>query len=328
MSTSTKCQEVALLVAPPLEFTAFASRAPVSDWLAKYHRPEASHEERHSHLRHVWQNEYEPLIAKPLAHLVAAARERDVTVACEATLSSLADATARHQVVIVIAHWKGPEVTNDDLRSSDVRKYVERARRSESAVGRWLFNHLSEIGSVSESKGLIQWFRLGLLQGSRASSRTLRETLEEALTADLPNAPLTDEGIDCQLKHPAIQAAERRDEIDQMFFDVMTPGNRLELADGLHSKEAVETAVAADFCGTLDLTTCTSSVLATHLSRRRRQRLRTVQFPEEQDFMWCALCIGTTLDVYANSANSYLEARALSTILTTIAVARQCEVRQ
>lgn len=327
MPASGRCQQVALVIAPPLDFVSFCARVPNSDWLAKYHRVHGSDSEKLAHLAEVWQSEYLPLVAEPLSRLSAMGRERGATVFVDATLSNFVEATANFPVVILVAHWKGPELANDDLISQDISKFAERARACKSTIGDWLAARLAEQGDTVKPSGFVEKLRIRIsrtLFTSSSFAPSLRDLLEQALLVELVADPSKKDGVSRSMKHNVTKASEGRDAIDEIFSGLIRPGNRLELADGLYSKEMVEHAVASGFGGILDLTTCTSSVLADHLSRVRRQKFRTVQFPAEQDFMWCAFCIKATLSIYDESSMSYLEARAIAMSLMTTAVRQRC----
>jgi hypothetical protein len=90
---------------------------------------------------------------------------------------------------------------------------------------------------------------------------------------------------------------------------MIRPGNRLELLDGLHSKESFEAAVAPEFEGVLDFAACTSTILADYVEHRRRNRLRTVQAPNPIEFVASAPIIEGTLELFARGPFSYQEAR-------------------
>jgi hypothetical protein len=123
------------------------------------------------------------------------------------------------------------------------------------------------------------------------------------------------DGVDIVLESEVTRKARRRDELDELFHGLLRPGNRLELFDGLHAKEVVDDALDQRFDGMLDLTTCNSTVLADFLARRRRQRLRTVQFPAEQEPWWAAQCIDLALRLFVRESLDYQEARALATAM-------------
>ena len=133
--------------------------------------------------------------------------------------------------------------------------------------------------------------------------------MNDALSISLPDTPI-DAGI--VLEHEITRSARRRDEIDAMFVGLLRPGNLLELFDGLHGKEVVESAIAPGVTGILDLTTCTSTVLADYIAARRHHEIRTVQFPTVQEFLWCAKCVEASLQLVVVNAMPYQEARRLA----------------
>jgi hypothetical protein len=141
----------------------------------------------------------------------------------------------------------------------------------------------------------------------------LAAILREALDADI-DEPRLDDAVDEVAEHPVTRSARRRDALDALFQGLLRPGNRLELYDGLHSKEAVEAAIAPTFEGVIDLTTCTSTVLADHVSAKRRFRLRTIQFPTVQDVLWGANCVKAALQIQHTTGVTYQEARQIAYI--------------
>ena len=90
---------------------------------------------------------------------------------------------------------------------------------------------------------------------------------------------------------------------------MIRPGNRLELLDGLHRKEAFEEAVAPDFDGVLDFAACTSTILADYVAHRRNNRVRLVQAPNTIEFVATAPIVASTLELLAQGPFSYQEAR-------------------
>ena len=144
----------------------------------------------------------------------------------------------------------------------------------------------------------------------------LEDELNELLSNDLLVA---DTSTTIVLEGAITRAASRRDEIDELFQGLLRPGNRLELWDGLHDKWEVESAIAPEFDGVLDLSACNSSVLANFLNARRGYRFRTVQFPDVVDFLWAATCVKGTLQLVAAGAFGYQEARlAVTNVLNSV----------
>lgn len=107
--------------------------------------------------------------------------------------------------------------------------------------------------------------------------------------------------------------------MDRLFERLIRPGNRIELFDGLHSKEALESSLFAHFDGTLDLTTCTSTIVCDYISRVRRNRVRTVQYPAVQEFVWCAHCVMLALRMVSESGRPCQEARLMASEIVAAA---------
>ena len=73
--------------------------------------------------------------------------------------------------------------------------------------------------------------------------------------------------------------------------------------------DETEAAIAASFTGVLDLTCCTSTYLADFIGARRRNALRTVQFPQPQKFDWAVRCAQLALQLLLDGQGDYLAAR-------------------
>ena len=299
----------AILIGLPVTIEEFLARVRDSDWLGKYRRTDLDAGRYQEWLESTWTREYEPLVASPLRALQEVAGSLAASLSTRATIADVREATAKHAVVILFAHWKGPEMTNDDLVTPVSREaFLAKAQGSESTIGAWMTDQLrSDLPGHGRKR--VGWLR-AIFGGSAALREpTLREILQGALHAQLDNDPGTG-GVDEVIEDPLTRMARRREVLDALFAGLLQPGNRLELFDGLHAKEAVESAIAVDFTGVLDFTCCTSTHLADFISSRRRLALRTVQFPTVQDFLWGATCVKIALRLsMTDGGPGYLEAR-------------------
>lgn len=278
----------ALLVGVALEQQEFMTRASSSDFLAKYDAPEESQ------LALWWERKYRPLIAGPVAELLRFAAANGVQVYERATLDTFREATRVFDIVILFAHWKGPEIIVDDFaRDATLDAFARRTEGNTSELGRWL--------------------------SARWSSGRPQNILDDALVNG-PDPLAPSHGIHVVVEIPATRLARRRTALDEMFAGLMRPGNRLELWDGMYSKEAVEAAMDGGFEGTLDLTTCTSTVLADYLSACRGNAFRSVQFAEVQELLWHARCVSLALRLAINEHFPYQQARALATDILSQAI--------
>jgi hypothetical protein len=311
---------LALLIAIPLTYTEFVHRVGNSDWLSKFNDAELAEEERVRELETRWRSEYAVHVADPLRRLVDTAQGLGVSVETQATLQDLRGASEKSSIVILFAHWKGPEVVHDDLVSPvDSTGFVDRVRSDETPLGAWLRSRLVE-RRVDETMVKTLKYTLRAWFGRNASPPSLIDVLAEALALPANVDTQLSQGVDCVLEAEVTRLARRRDVLDRLFEGLLRPGNRLELFEGLYDKEDVERVLADHFEGILDLTTCTSTVLADHIDRQRNGRVRTVQFPTVQEPGWAARCIELALRLAVEQTIPYQEARVLATAILQRAV--------
>jgi hypothetical protein len=304
-ASKVSLSDLALLLAVPLTEEEFVSAAGKSDWLSKYYDQDLDAANRSETLKRHWSDEYLPFVAEPLQKLADLARELSVEIRPRAELADVTECSASKSVLILFAHWKGPEVLTDDFVTRiETSEFLKRAQKSETALAKWIAASLCSNAYQEHKKSIVAHILAALRWNS---SRGVRQVLADALNVPLPG-DIPGPGINKVLERPITRMTQRRDEIDALFVGLVKPGNRLELFDGLHAKEDVESSIAGSFEGILDLTVCTSTVLADYIAARRHQRLRTVQFPTVQDFLWGAQCISETLKLVARH-HSYLQAR-------------------
>ena len=285
----------------PLTFDELRLRLAASDWLGKFDLPDATAAERDAHLRQIWHEQYGPLVAEPFAELVALAGRHAVSVYVRATLDDLAAATAAHRVVILFGHWKGPDIVNDDLTPA-LDLTALRAALARAGAGDPVLRAAGRMLEGSKlSRALAQF-------GVARKCVTVRDVLVGVVDAPELEEEPTD-GADVVLESFEVARARRRERLDALLPGLLRPGNRRELFDGLHGREAVEAAIAASFTGVLDLTCCTSTYLADFIGARRRNALRTVQFPQPQKFDWAVRCAQLALQLLLDGQGDYLAAR-------------------
>jgi hypothetical protein len=272
---------VHLLIGVPVNFEEYFEQVKKSDWLAKY-KPDKSNKDPVSFVRESWNDEYQPYVAAPLCVLIDRAQELGVRVKMKATLCDLTTATDEGNVVILFAHLKGCGITSDDLagilKSSAL---IELLKKDAGNLAMWL---------ASQLRG----------------PRSLEEILNEALEVNLNERDL-DRTVDKILESRLSKCTRRRDEIDHLLK--IRPGNRLELFDGLHDRKCIGQAISQRFTGLLDLTTCTSSVLADYLLKERHNSFRMVQFEHAQKFIWHAYCVKIAINLHIEHGMSYLDSR-------------------
>jgi hypothetical protein len=300
--------KIALLFGVPVSKAEFMQRSAESDYLRKYYLADAEQDQRALHLETAWDREYAPWTADPLSRTMEAALRLGVTIYSGATLASLQDATESHEVAILFSHWKGSEISNDDFIQPVSERLFRNGLDGCNAVpGNWLLEQFDKNRIGDDPEPASVWHRIASVFSAQRAG--LREILEALLTAKIDDGAEAVDGIDQVLETDATRSARRREYLNRQFPGLLYAGNRLELFDGLHSKEKIESAIAPAFEGILDLTTCTSTVLADFISNCRRARLRTVQFPTVQEPLWAALHISRTLEIVAAFNLPYLEAR-------------------
>lgn len=311
---------VSILFGVPVDKEEFHARVEHSDWLTKYVPSDSADktpgsDARKRHYDACWQGDYLHAVAAPLNRLIDRARELGATVRRQATLADLAGATAEARtetdIVVLMSHWKGPEFNHDDFPvPAHDADFVERARRDDSPVGRWLDRQFTanSIGAAVPPPRSSALARLWAAVTGAPKRMTLKEILRRSLDADIADAPASAAHANAYCEADITRLTRRRGHLDGLFDGLIRPGNRLELFDGLHAMDAIEPAIAPDFTGILDLTTCTSSSLADHISRQRQYRLRTVQFEDPQLLDWGADCISLALSLVADG-QPYLQAR-------------------
>ena len=282
-------RSIELLIGVPCDWPAFqrAAQDPQRDWLRHVGARAAA----------AWQGRYEREVALPLSILAREAQALGLHVVLEARLDDLAWATRRAEVVIVITHWKSDQVVPEDLLCTQAEAFVQRIQGMEAMSA--LALQLRGVRHAKEIAGILQ------------------EHVAAAATPPPASAPGSFE----VRGHPGTLRALRRDEIDALFEGLFRPGNRLELADGLHSALHIERSIDSAFDGVLDLTACQARVLADLVDHRRRGTCGVIQF--ERDVMpdLAALGVMRTLELCARDpAIDYLDARtrALHTVFEAV----------
>ena len=292
--------QVSILIGVPLTRSDYNRRTHTSDWLSQY-RDEADARESY------WKEVYLPKIAEPLLELREKALSLGVHVAT-GTLAELARVTELSRVVVMMAHWKDSTVLSEDLMGPKERgPWLARCSHHSSPLAQWLAAHLQpERESPTRS-----WTKLTpwALSARKKQELSVRDLLKQSLTIELAEENPSTGTVQIR-EAMTTRVARRREELDSIFTGLIRPGNRLELLDGLHSKETLEQWIAPTFDGVLDLASCTSTVLADYVSRRRKRRVRLIIAPNPIEFVATAPIVGSTLDLLAAGNFSYQEARA------------------
>ena len=287
-------QNICLLVGIPSCKREFLARLPASDLLRPFRVRDANGDIDQGKAEGGWENDYRKETAAPVESLIEAALQSGVNVKRGATLHDLTEGSSAADVVIVVSHWKGPNVSADDIPivgpADGLPQSVERIRARLSGDRSPIAVELDAVLRQIESSG--HFVRIAQLVGALDGYVEAR-----------PRSPI--------IEHSITRMTRRRCQLDTLLHGVLSPGNRLELFDGLHDVKEVEQAIAPGFKGVLDLTTCTSSVLGEHIDRTRDRMIRTVNFSDEIPPMWSVERIVLALAFVADGYE-YLDARRMA----------------
>lgn len=170
------------------------------------------------------------------------AHQMRVDVLRRATLAMLRVALHSHDVVILVAHWRGSQVQATDpcgeWRSTLQRLLAEPT----SPTGTALRQVTTRVDEFDRQALAIELNRL-----------MERKALVPCLPAGLAGGVVA---------HPLMLRALQRDLIDAEFDGALKRGNQLELFDGLHTAADIGTALPQGFAGTFDLSCCIANVLS------------------------------------------------------------------
>ena len=197
-----------------------------------------------------------------------------------ATLADLGAASSTCDTLILIAHWRGWQVSESDLRS-DARTIEHRLRHA--GLG-------------------------DLLAAGPVSVRGLVATLNEIVQNGMLLRRIAPE-LQRPYMNPVLAATIGRDLLDELLVDAIDPGNRVELYDGQYVPGEIEEAIDGEFRGDIDLATCSSVALATLISMRRGGQVHLVHTVDAIDPLPCCLIIAATLRYALRHGVSYADAR-------------------
>lgn len=312
--------DIALLIGVPTEFDVFCQSVGRSDWLSKYDRSDLEGESWRAEMLRLWTEEYRPDVVDPICQLEDFARENSFEVRNNATISDLQVCSELYQLIVVFAHWKGSEVEPHDLTEPNHPDlFLARVREGHSHASAWLAPRLEALIQQSNSQ-----YRVGIVKriGNALLGRRQFESVHELLSAYISLPPEKHDSRDMTIIREAeiTRNARRRAELDELLAPLLRPGNRIELHDGLRTKEEISGAISRQFRGTLDLTTCTSTILGDYLGGITEQRFRIIQYPTVQQFAWCAECVQIALELVIQTGMTYSAARLKARSILTEAL--------
>jgi len=197
-----------------------------------------------------WEHDGKEVAALGQALVDEARAARFVLVDAAATSASLAAAAASGASVIMLcAHWRGPEVARVDLRPPFEDAVADLATSPDPFL-RDLARHFA----AAEAR---------YLDAARESVRV--------------------EGVNAFLRSRAFGDPEAmRDQLDDWFCSALVAGNCLELRDGFFKALDLAAVIPADWAGIFDLGICHSLRLALALKAGRSDRLVVTNEAEKQ----------------------------------------------
>jgi hypothetical protein len=225
----------------------------------------------------VWTEQYSRIVPA-MGELTGAASHCGALIIKRATLADVGIASELCDVVIVVGHWRGWVVSENDFRS-DVPTIVRTLHQ-----------------------------RCRMVFSDRASAADLARDL----TTCVENGSLLanyHRRLAHMAVHPSLRQTLGRDALDEILGELIAPGNRVELYDGLHTPCAFDAAIDGGFRGMIDLATCNSVALATVISMRRGAAVKVVHTLDLVDPWTCCVVLADTFRQLADGRGEYASAR-------------------
>lgn len=227
----------------------------------------------------VWDRRYVRVV-EAMEQLRTAVADIGGYVFPTASLADLAEASSTCDTLILIAHWRGWQVSESDLRADA-----------------WTIEHRLHHAGLGD-----------LLAPGPMSVHGLVATLNAIIKSGVLLRRIAPE-LQAPHMNPVLTATVGRDLLDELLVDAIEPGNRVELYDGQHLPGQIEEAIDGEFRGDIDLATCSSLALATLISMRRGGRVHLVHTVDAIDPLPCCLIIAATLRYALRHGVSYASAR-------------------
>jgi len=203
----------------------------------------------------IWAAHFQPVV-QALDAVVPRLKDLCVEIVRDTTLADVRALLRRFQVVTILAHWKGHLILPTDIR--DVARFARRILDDDSRVCALLralidVAELKELVDAPDPPGL--QFR-----------RQLADLLTAAISAGTPLFSINTEGL--ALTELEFLEFNRR-QLDVWFEDLLYPGNRLELRDGLLEPSQMAALIPPDYAGTIHVALCNSALMQRSISGAR-----------------------------------------------------------
>jgi hypothetical protein len=209
--------------------------------------------------RRMWEQGFGK-VADAAVALASEATRLGVIVATDAGLCDLRRLFEGCAVVTVVAHWRGPEINAGDIQI-EPDLVIDRLHRERSPIAALLRAGFPPNWQSSISRAA----------NAAAQKSRLAEILDGRMRRE-PYIIAPPAGIDWHMDAATLRHANRT-ALQDWWPDAITPGNRLELADGLHAPERVVACVPRDWSGIADLSNCQSAQLIDKIKQGRPDRI-------------------------------------------------------
>jgi hypothetical protein len=197
--------------------------------------------------------------------LLRTAEDLGVHTAPRAGMPELAELFECRQVVTIVAHWRGAQLTAGDFRC-DPAVWLQLVRSGSGALCRDLAERLPDASTAP-----------ALSAAAARARQRLADLVNEAVirsSRPLPGVLDQDRSFPIAIDDLSLRSLQR-DRLDQEFSEILSPGNLLELADGLHPPGKIATLVPSGWSGIIDFAICNSAYLA-HVVKAGRTEVRVI----------------------------------------------------
>jgi len=285
----------ALLFATPVtreEFFAAAEGEYLSDYAALTLRGRPAIE--------VWEERYSRICAAA-ADLMEVANAAGVVIVRRVTSWDLHIASQTHDTLIIFAHWKGERIARRDLLCG-LNEFYNALSTNRTPAGELLREYV--LASLQpHAFQCLKPERAELLCGE------LINRLNEIIASGALTSKFPERVRDLVEADSPLAKALSRDLIDEALQEVLAPGNKLELFDGLHAPGAIEKTISPQFHGVIDLATCHSAILAACLKQSRGDDLLVIQNDNLLDVLPRYRIVAHTLAVVGENGSDYEKVR-------------------
>lgn len=234
-------------------------------------------------------------VAAGMKSLADHARSRGVRVIEHAAREHLTSLFEECDVVTVVAHWRGPDLTPADLRCGTL-SFARRVADDPSVTAGLLREGLPP-----------NWERtLHDLPSDHMRSSRLAEMLDLRLAREpalVPPVAGTSWSMNATTRRHFNRAC-----LDAWAQDAIVPGNRLELADGLHSADEIGSCIPTRWRGIADFSNCQSAQLIDAIKRDDPERLVVANERETNPLLRFAV-LHVVYDMVAETRANYADAR-------------------